>query len=187
MSSMASVNSIGSVLSVTEEQILQLHQQHYQSLELEVFLKLFNDKKKCAQEDAMVLKALNITHAQVGEKLSRVVKNAETTYELQLQARPINLLSPDNQIPVIEINDEGTFRVSFFSIQILSDYCQFCDHKSKFPITFEVENVATNEKVYVPELTLHFIKAHDYFGKQGKQRIDPALICRILQLPSKSD
>jgi hypothetical protein len=185
---MASVNSIGSVLSATEEQFIQLHQQpRHQSLELQTFLKMFNEKQKIAQEDAAVLKALNVTHKQVGEKLSRVVEKAVSVYQLQIEETPINPFSPNYERPVLEIDDEGTFKVSGFHLrQMGSDYCLFCDHQIRYPFKFEVVNAATNEKARFPELTLHFIKAHDYFAIPGEYRIDPALICRILMLSDKN-
>lgn len=186
---MASVNPIGSVLSVTEEQLLQLHEQpRYQSLESEKFLEIFNDKKQCAQEDAVVLKALNVTHAQVSEKLSRLIYEAIAFYNMKKDENPpINPLSPDFRRPVVEIQDEGTFNVSGFDLrQMGSDYCLFCDHKTRYPAIFVVENVATHETASVRELMLHNIQAHDYFAIPGEYRIDPALICRILQLPNKS-
>lgn len=93
---------------------------------------------------------------------------------------------PDFRPPIIDVEEDGTFRVSGLGVrEQRSVPCGFCDYHVSGPATYQIENLQTKEKMAVPELTMHLIKSHEYFGKKpGLYRVDPDLVCKVLNLKS---
>lgn len=132
-------------------------------------------------KDAEDLKQVGVVPQQIAEKLHKIVEKANTAYQLTLTNQPVNFR--DFKRPIIDIEEDGSFRVSGFDLrEMRHDECALCDHKVSGPATYQIENVTTHEKISFPELTLHLIGTHEYFAKPGHYRLEPSRVCNVLEL-----
>jgi len=176
--------SIGSLLSATDVQFISLYQKlKFENCTQERFVSEFKNKQEIAQRDAAELQQLGITPKEIGEKIDKIIEKANETYQSHIKAKPITPLSSNFKNPIVEVNEDGSFKVSGFDLsEMYYNNCSLCGGKVFKRAIYQIENLQTHEQIALPELTVHLIKNHEYFSKPGNYRIDPSRVCRVLEL-----
>lgn len=174
-----------SILTAKETQFKSIyHKKQFTEFTEYDFVVEYRIQRGIAQKDAEKLESIGVTHRELGETLRRVIKKANDIYYEMLTEVPNSVVSCGLKPISIEAEDRGhLFKVSGFDHRTQhGNECTLCDHHLYGPAIYEIENMVIEGKIKIPDLTLHLLINHDYFGKSGDHRIDPERVCKVMQL-----
>lgn len=126
-------------------------------------------------EDCATLQKIGITYQQIADKLRGIIAKTETIQSQGSLAR--------GQKPLIG----GKFEVSCLG-SMGDQTCPFDENDDgmhscgKGSRDYTVKNLSTGESINFPELGPHLIEAHQFFEGHTAYRMDPAALCRVLEL-----
>jgi hypothetical protein len=174
--------SFGPVINIQPEDLIRLHKQLNNPDKEIVVVKYLNDKKKTAYLDNKILEYIGVEIDAITARLASIVVKAKEIYRRQSASREFY----SNIVSVSEGN-------SFFSYcelgvsGVLVQPCSLCEQVSFSPKIIEIRNNRTHDQLRFPELSLHSLLHHKYFGQtQECFRIDPFKLCEVLDLVTVS-
>lgn len=171
------MSSLGSLLTVTPGQLMAFHKEVWPFLDEEAFKKEYLEKAVQASKDSNQLALLGVTVSQVFEKLNNIIAEAKLLYNERRSQDVSHLLSTNFRKPSQTV--QNYIVRGFEDRQTTKAACDLCTLEIESPLTFEIENIQSGNKLIISELALHRL-SHDYFGKAQNHRVDPMMAVRLL-------
>ena len=142
------------------------------------FLGFGENLKALCQLDAQTLQALGITHQQMGAKLDEITNLALMLLNQNGRDSGVVLLGERWKVTLLKGEN--------------SNFCPFsCGRivEETDGYDLRLENLSTHEAIRYKSVVGHLIAEHHFFvGKKTIHRVEPAEVCRILELqPGKID
>ena len=124
-------------------------------------------------EDHALLQKIEITYQQIADQLRAIIAKADVIWQ-----------NPrEKQNPLIggkfEVTCLGSGGWQTCPFDENDDDFQSCGKGSR---NYTVTNISTRESVNFPELGPHLIEAHQFFEGHTEYRMDPTMLCRVLEL-----
>lgn len=143
----------------------------------EGFLDRTQSLRQCCEQDAKVLRELNITHQQISDRLTTLMKKYD-------RMREIRDISQDSEV-VIDQN----WKVKILSGTKGCQECPFDPENCHGPgnKVYQVENIKTGKKISVSDMHPHLVGKHHFFEGNISYRVDPRLLCEVLELKPNQD